>query len=407
MAVSVSRVLFAMVVVAALVGLVFVSDQLFETNKAGYYQVKQAFLSGKMTVRTEPGVYNQFFGRITEYQFSDMYYFSKSVLEGGGGEESNPIQVRFNDGGTAMVSGSIKFKLSRRIEDQLELHEDFKNYDAVKQDLVRQVVMESLMQTATLMKAEESYSSRRSEFTALAEQQIRDGILDTEYEERAYLDPDGNELIERLVRVKLDEDGKPVVRKISPFIRYNMEILQFVIKDIDFDETIDRLISQKKQAEQEKAVAKAQAEKARQEAITAKEQGDAKIAIALAEEEVNKIRAVTQAKKEKEVAELKAAQELEVARLNREKASEEARAELVKKEAEARANELLVRAGLTPSERAQVDKETAIGVAAELAKTKWPQIMSFGGDNSAMNPIDAIGLNQMLDVIKRMSEGDN
>ena len=407
MAVSVSRVMFIIVVVAALIGLVFVSDQLFETNKAGYYQVKQAFLSGKMTVRTKPGVYNQFFGKITEYQFSDMYYFSKSALEGGVGEESDPIQVRFNDGGTALVSGSIKFKLSRNESDQLALHEDFKNYSAVKQDLVRQVVMESLMQTATLMKAEESYSTRRSEFTALAEQQIREGIFDTEYEERITQDADGNELIERLVRVKTDEDGKPMVRKTSPFIRYNMEILQFVIKDIDFDETIDRLIAQKKQAEQEKAVAKAQAEKARQEAITAKEEGDAKIAIAKAEEEVNKMRAVTQAQKEKEVAELKAAQELEVARLNRQKAEEEAKSSLVKKEAEARANELLVRAGLTPSEKAQVDKETAIGVAAELAKTKWPQIMSFGGSNTAMNPIDAIGLNQMLDVIKRMSEGDN
>ena len=37
---------------------------------------------------------------------------------------------------------------------------------------------------------------------------------------------------------------------------------------------------------------------------------------------------------------------------------------------------------------------------------KWPQIMNFGGSNSAMNPIDAIGINQMLDVVDKLSKQD-
>ncbi len=113
---------------------------------------------------------------------------------------------------------------------------------------------------------------------------------------------------------------------------------------------------------------------------------------------------MTQAQKEKEVAELNAAKEKEVARLNKEKAMEEAEAMRIRGEAQARANRLLVEAGLTPKDRAEIDKETAIGVASEIAKMKWPQIMTFGGDDSAMNPIEAIGINQMLDVIKRISD---
>ena len=61
-------------------------------------------------------------------------------------------------------------------------------------------------------------------------------------------------------------------------------------EDIDFDETIDMLISQKKKAEQQKVVAKANAEKAKQDAITALEQGKARVASAKADEEVEKIK---------------------------------------------------------------------------------------------------------------------
>ncbi len=372
----------------------FLSSYLFVTNKAGYYQVKQAAITGKISVHDKPGTYLKLFGTVTTYQISDMNYFSKSSLEGGAGEEADPIRVRFNDGGTADISGSIKFRLSMTEKDQLLLHQDFKNYDKVQSDLVRQVVTEALMQTATLMKAEESYSSRRSEFTTLAEQQIRQGIFETESKEEKYLNPDGKEFIERSVQVKQDKDGNPIIRKISPFKRYNIQILQFVIKDIDFDETIDALIAKKKEAEQQKIVAQANAERAKQDAITAEEQGKARIAQAKADEEVVKIKAVTEAQKE-----------YEVARLRKQKAEEDAAALLVQKEAEAKAATLLVRAGLAPKDKALIEKEKAIGIAEEMAKIKFPQIMITGGGNdAASNPFNAVGLDAFLNIMDKLSQ---
>ncbi|RKX92436.1 MAG: hypothetical protein DRP59_05450 [Spirochaetes bacterium] len=371
----------------------FLSSYLFVTNKAGYYQVKQAAITGKISVHDKPGTYLKLFGTVTTYQISDMNYFSKSTLEGGSGEEADPIRVRFNDGGTADISGSIKFRLSMVEEDQLLLHQDFKNYAKVQSDLVRQVVTEALMQTATLMKAEESYSSRRSEFTTLAEQQIRQGIFETESKEEKYLNPDGKEFIERSVQVKLDKDGNPIIRKISPFKRYNIQILQFVIKDIDFDETIDALIAKKKEAEQQKIVAQANAERAKQDAITAEEQGKARIAQAKADEEVVKIKAVTEAQKE-----------YEVAQLRKQKAEEDAAALLIQKEAEAKAATLLVRAGLAPKDKALIEKEKAIGIAEEMAKIKFPQIMITGsGNDAASNPFNAVGLDAFLNIMDKLS----
>jgi len=389
-----------MVVVGAIaLGMLYsFSGSMFETNKAGYYQVRQAAVTGNMSVVSSPGMYMQAFAELFTYQISDMNYFSKHDIDGGSGVEAASIKVRFNDGGTADVSGSIKFKLSLTEADQLALHRDYKGYHSVQQDLVRQVVTEALMQSATLMKAEESYSTRRAEFASLAEDQVREGIFATESVEIQTKDVEGNEFIERSVKIKYAEDGvTPTIRKISPFRRYNIEVLQFVIKDIDFDQTIDALIAKKKEAEQQKVVARANAERAKQDAITAEEEGKARVAKAKADEEVEKIKAVTNAQKEYEVAEL-----------NKKKASAEADAERVRGEASAAIARLKVSAGLTPLERAQIQKDIAIGVAAELAKVQFPSMMIIGGSSDKgqgpLNPFDAVGLESFMRISKQMGQ---
>lgn len=379
----------------SLVLLLTLSSSIFETNNKGFYQIKQAAVTGEMTVINDPGLYAQLFGDVFTYKVSDMYYFSKHTVDGPLSPTSDPIKVRFNDGGTALVSGSIKFRLSGVPEKQLLLHSDFRGYNAVHGDLIRQVVTAALMQTATLMRAEESYSTRRSEFISLSEDQVKFGIYETVSKEVKHKDADNNEFIERYVNVKLNENGNPVVRTPSPLLRYQVEVLQFVIKDIDFDSTIDALIAKKKEAEQQKVVAKANAERAKQDAITAREQGNANIATAKAEKLVEKIKAVTDAKKA-----------YEVSVLARKKAEEDAKARLTRQRAEAEANRLLVSAGLTPLEKATIDKETAIGVAEHLSKIKLPSTFIAGGGNGgrAIDPFTAIGLEALINISKKWSE---
>src|SRR5271157_3984695 len=82
-----------------LITVVNVAGELFVTNNAGYYQVKQAAITGQLTVRDLPGVYTRLFGTITTYHVSDMHYFSKSNLDGGAGNEADPVSVQFTDGG--------------------------------------------------------------------------------------------------------------------------------------------------------------------------------------------------------------------------------------------------------------------------------------------------------------------
>lgn len=389
----------AVVALILVITLATVGRQILETNNAGYYQIKQASVSGAMTVIGDPGTYVQMFANITTYQISDVYYFSKTEGDSRG-DQSNAeaIKVRFNDGGTAEVSGMVKFRLPSDPEKRLALHRDFKNFEAIKHDLMRQVVTEALMQTAPLMRAEDSYSTRRSEFTDFAESQIVEGIFETVSKRVKEKDADGNEFIVAEVNISRNEKGLPIVRKDSPLKQYGIEIIQFVIKDIDFDQTIDALISKKKEAEQQKVVAQANAERAKQDAITAREQGNARIATEKANQDVEKIKEVTIAQKE-----------FEVSVLARKRANEDAAAEIVKGKALAEINRLKVQAGLTPLERATLDKETRIGVAAELAKVQFPGMLIIGGDGKgggATNPFDAVGLESFMRINDRLNKGD-
>ncbi|HBJ84603.1 MAG TPA: hypothetical protein DDZ88_12175, partial [Verrucomicrobiales bacterium] len=245
------------------------SSMLFETNDAGYVQVKQAAGSGEMSVRTTPGVYLQLFGDIHEYKISDVYDFNA-------GEEQ--ILVRFNDAATARISGQIKYRLPVKEGSILQIHEDFRSFEAVQSDLVRQVVAASLKQSATHFGAEEVYSTRRSDFIDLVNAQIKSGIYATAYTERLRKDDEGNNFIQRTVSVRLSADGKPIISEPSAFDRYDVELVQLVINDIDFDDKTDELIAKRKEAEQEQVVAKAKAERAKQDAITAQEQGKANVA---------------------------------------------------------------------------------------------------------------------------------
>jgi hypothetical protein len=140
---------------------------------------------------------------------------------------------------------------------------------------------------------------------------------------------------------------------------------------------------------------KTQALEFQQKAIKAEEEGKAEAAAAKWAQE-----------KEKAVAVTKAQQEFEVAELEAKKAKQVALKVQAEGEAKAAANRALVAAGLTPAERAEWDYKTAVGIAEALAKSevRWvPEIMmnGNGGSNSAM---DAVGLNMMMDVVKKMNE---
>lgn len=374
-------VFFAIIAVVT----ICLSGLLFETNTFGNYQVKQAAFTGNISVKSDAGVYWQGFGSIYTYPISEDFDF-----------EDAGLTVRFNDGSVAAVKGTVKFKLSLKPEIQKELHRDYSSFKNVMIDLIQKNVQESLSNTATLMKAEDSYSSRRAEFSNIAKQQLEQGIFQTKTEIIDSIDDNGTKFKEKLIEVIYNKDGSPVIQKPSLLKRYEIEILQFVVNDFAYDAKVQELIDKKKEAEQIKVVAVANAEKAKQNALTAAAEGSAAIAKAKAEAEVQKMTEVVEAQKRAEVAKLEA----ERARFEAQKIKAEG-------EAQAYAAKLKVQAGLTPLEKATIEKETQIGVAAELAKVKFPETMIIcGGDGkgNGANPFDAVGLKALYELSNNMSK---
>lgn len=360
------------------------SGSLVETNQFGNYQIKQAAVTGNISVRNEPGLYWQGFGSIETYPVSEDIDF-----------ETEKLEVRFNDGSVAQVKGTVKFKLPTNIEKQKELHRDYANYKNVERDLIVRNVAEALSNTATFMVAEESYASGRAVFSDLAMQQLKEGIFKTSTKTVDVEDTDGTRFKKKEIRIVKDENGNPVVQKASTLKYYGIEVVQFVVNDFTYDDKISDLIARKKDAEMRKVEQAAQAETAKQAAITAEEQGKAKVAEAKATAEVEKIKAVVEAQKKAEVAKLEALQ----AKYEAEKIAE-------KGKAEAEVARQKVNAGLTPLEKATIEKETAIGVAQQLANVKFPETMviSGGGKDGAVSPWDAVGLNQMMEITKKITE---
>lgn len=180
----------------------------------------------------------------------------------------------------------------------------------------------------------------------------------------------------------------------SPFAQYGVTCGLVSIIDIKYDKATQSQIDAQKQANLAVITAKTQATKAAQDAITIEEQGKAAAAKAKWEQEKLKAVAVTQAEQEKEVSRLAA----EKAKFDKEKIIAEG-------QAQAEANRLKVQAGLTPQERAEWDYKTTVGVAEALAnsKTQWvPTIMMGNGSNG--NAMDAVGLNMLLEISKKMGK---
>ena len=374
--------------VAGVVGAITIgicSAQLFETNTFGNYQVKQAAVSGDITVKNDAGLYWQGFGSITTYPVSEDVDF-----------ETENLEVRFNDGSVAKVKGTVKFRLPSNPEKQKELHRDYATYENVERDLIIRNVGEALSNTATFMVAEDSYAAGRAVFSDLAMQQLKEGIFKTSTKTVDVIDTDGTKFKKKEIRIVYDAEGNPEIQKESTLKYYGIEVVQFVVNDFKYDEKIEDLIARKKDAEQNKVVAMANAEKAKQDAITAEEQGKARVAEAKAKAEVEKITAVVEAQKKAEVAKLEA-----------EQAKYEAQKIAEKGKAEAEVAKQKVIAGLTPLEKATIEKETQIGVATELAKVKFPETMVISGGNGTSggaNPFDAVGLKALYDLSKQMSD---
>lgn len=401
----------------------------FAAKLVGYKQSTELLIKqspfGTLSCVDGQGLYFKGFASIYKYDLAKSFYFNSSTekVDGEGWEgdedDEDDISVTLSRNANADISGYLLYELPTDCDKLIELHKNQKSDKGIKHNLVRNAVLSAVRKTAPLFTAEEAKVTKIAEFRRLAEDQLVEGEYLTTIEvlkEKAgedEVDSTGKvvkkaEVQEyRVTKLKLDKDGHRIITKKSPITQYGIIVKQLDIQNVRLDAKAQQQLDIVKEREMQRVANATAAETAKQKAITAKAEGDAKIAEAKAAQEVQKMTEVTMAEKEKAVAILNAEREKEVARLEALKAIEVAKKIKAEKEAEAQANRALVAAGLTPQERAEWEYKTKVGVAEALAKSSHPlvpEIMmtgdSKGGAGTAM---DAVGLNMLMDLTSKLS----
>ena len=402
----------------------------FAGKMVGYKQSTELLIKqspfGTLSCVEGQGLYFKGFASIYKYDLAKSFYFNSSTekVDGHGWEgdedDEDDISVTLSRNANADISGYLMYELPTDCDKLIELHKNQRSDKGIKHNLVRNAVLSAVRKTAPLFTAEEAEVTKIAEFRRLAEDQLVEGEYWTTIEvlkEKAgedEVDSTGKvvkkaEVQEyRVTKLKLDTNGHRIITKKSPITPYGIVVKQLEIQNVKLDPKAQQQLDIVKEREMQRVANATAAETAKQKAITAKAEGDARIAEAKATQEVQKMTEVTMAEKEKAVAILNAEREKEVARLEALKAIEVAKKIKAEKEAEAQANRALVAAGLTPQERAEWEYKTKVGVAEALAKSSHPlvpEIMMTGGEgkNGASNAMDAVGLNMLMDLTAKLS----
>ncbi len=402
----------------------------FAGKMVGYKQSTELLVKqspfGTLSCVEGQGLYFKGFASIYKYDLAKSFYFNSSTekVDGHGWEgdedDEDDISVTLSRNANADISGYLMYELPTDCDKLIELHKNQRSDKGIKHNLVRNAVLSAVRKTAPLFTAEEAKVTKIAEFRRLAEDQLVEGEYLTTIEvlkEKAgedEVDSTGKvvkkaEVQEyRVTKLKLDKDGHRIITKKSPITQYGIVVKQLEIQNVKLDPKAQQQLDIVKEREMQRVANATAAETAKQKAITAKAEGDARIAEAKATQEVQKMTEVTMAEKEKAVAILNAEREKEVARLNALKAIEDAKRIKAEGEAEAAANRAKVAAGLSPQERAEWEYKTKVGVAEALANSSHPlvpEIMMTGGDgkNGANNAMDAVGLNMLMDLTTKLS----
>ena len=372
--------------IAAVVVLILLG--VFATKLVGYKQSTELLVKqspfGTLSCVDGQGLYFKGFASIYKYDLAKSFYFNSSSekVDGEGWEgdedDEDDISVTLSRNANADISGYLMYELPTDCDKLIELHKNQRSDKGIKHNLVRNAVLSAVRKTAPLFTAEEAKVTKIAEFRRLAEDQLVEGEYLTTIEvlkEKAgedEVDSTGKvvkkaEVQEyRVTKLKLDKDGHRMITKKSPITQYGIVVKQLEIQNVKLDPKAQQQLDIVKEREMQRVANATAAETAKQKAITAKAEGDARIAEAKATQEVQKMTEVTMAEKEKAVAILNAEREKEVARLEALKAIEVAKKIKAEKEAEAQANRALVAAGLTPQEKMEAE--------IQMNKDKWDAI---------------------------------
>jgi len=400
--ISTKKLFVAVTAAVALLVVALFSSSLVETNQAGYVQVKQAAITGTLTVKSDPGMYGQMFGSIHTYKEASTFHFTVDTSTGEARDQSLPTQ--FNDGAKAQVSGSVRVLLPNNNSDaMINVHRKFKSMGGVMDRLVLPAMRKALFASGPHMSAAESYAARRNEFATLIENQLLYGIISTDKEPITVIDEitDKEKTTFRLRKIVCDVQSETCVNgyvreQQSVFHEFDIRLTNFVIDDIVYPKNVLAQIETQRNARMNIITKEAEAKEADARAKKAESEARAKIAETRAVEEIAKTQRIVKAEADKAEAILKGEQVKAVAKLEKEAAEFEKQKLTLLGEGEAARKRLVMKADGALAQKLAALVAINAKYADALSKAQPGalvpafQMGSSGGGSSAMGLIDLL-----------------
>ena len=393
------------VVAIVLIGIITTFFMAFGINNAGHRTVVQ-YPTGKLYVKFSPGIYPIWFGTTEIYKDVITFDFDKTMAEVDSSIDQQGISVRYQDGGTGTVYGKARFTLPSDEETMIHLHKAFRSNRGVSQKLIKSITEEGMNLTAGLMSSEEAYAEKRSIYTQWASQQISAGKFQTKLEKVETVDEGTGKIVTKNIPViSYGKNGLPI-HLASDLADYGIDVNGFQITDWDFEPKTLQQIATKREATMAIITAKANAERAKQDAITSEEQGKANVMTARYEKEVVKEKAIVDAQRAKEVAVIAAQQQVEVARQQRLEAeqkklaaSEYKQEQVLRGEGDGAYKRLVMEADGALQQKLETYQRVMGYFASAIEKQKWvPEIQMGAGVGGSDGGDAAMKLIEMLSV---------
>lgn len=411
---------------------VWLPFEVFESTEANEVVVLQSFFSGQFTIWRTPGLHYSGFGSITSYPQSEEFRFLAQKNDKGQIVSTKDcIQTTFNDKGSGWVCGQVSFDVPTDDALMALVHKKYGSIDGVKDRIIKASMVKAVSYSGPLMSSKESTGQRRGDLITYMQDQATQGIykteeIETEVEDLTVPPVEKVDLVEIPVvdaethKAKLDEKGMPVMtkegrarmvpqtKKVRVFVpvrkdgvyevreasvakELGIKIYNFTIDVIVYEDKVKEQIDAQRDMEMKIQTKIAEAETAKQEAITAEQSGRASATKAKWDQEVLKAKALTVAEQAKAVALTEASQQKEVAEQDLQTARLQKEAAVTRAEGESKARSLAMQAdgALDKKLAAWVDVNKAY--AAEIGKQRWvPNVVMGGGDTKGGPGLDIL-----------------
>jgi len=315
------------VVAICLMFAALVMPSMVETVDNGTYQVRQWPVSGSIDVKMTPGMWWQCFGNTQTWPKAETFYFTEDPEGATGPDDTGDasIEVTFNDGSKCRISGTCRVEMPKTEEQakNLIMVLGLRSHNDVEEKLVKPCLRNALILTANMMTARESYSEKRIDFVMTAWDQVQHGLYEFTEEVTEVKDPVTGIATTKKIKIPLTGNDGKIIRQPQSNIFEGTGIVlsNFEVKKFLYEDKVQQQIAQQQEATMAVITAMAQAKRAEQDRLRIEAEGKAAVTKAQYEKEQEKIRAVTDALKDKEVAVTKAEQEKEVAVLARDAAA--------------------------------------------------------------------------------------